>query len=340
MSRERCLTCRAMTSCDHSRCSSDPLRRASCDGVGDGGERVPQLVGEHGEELVLAPVGLLEPLGLMPELVLHPFPLGEVEREPGHAQRRAVAGVLAPAPDEDPMRGPVGPDRPVLDLEVGPPLERRRHRFVDAGPVVGVDGLEEVVVGERGLRGPSVVRLAGLRAGERPAGEVELPAAELADIQGEAQLALALPEGLGLPLAFGGVVAVRVLAPAVAEGGPDRADEGRDRDRPLDQRHVAHRLEGPGGLRRLVPRGGQDQQGDVRPGRLRLEHAEEARRGVGEDRLLGSGGPPRPPGPSRGRPRPCPCRRSRSRPPRRGCSAVAAASLAVGASRRTRSSRS
>ena len=169
------------------------------------------------------------------------------------------------------------------------------HRFVDAGPVVGVDGLEEVLVGERGLRRPSVVRLAGLRAGERPAGEVELPAAELADIQGEAQLALALPEGLGLPLAFGGVVAVRVLALAVAEGGPDRADEGRDRDRPLDQGHVAHRLEGPGGLRRVLPRGGQHQQGDVRPGGLRLEHAEEARRGVGEDRLLGQQGRPDPP---------------------------------------------
>ena len=37
-----------------------PERAASVDGVPDGGERVPELVGEHREELVLVPVGVGE----------------------------------------------------------------------------------------------------------------------------------------------------------------------------------------------------------------------------------------------------------------------------------------
>ena len=52
-----------MTSFAHSRSSSGLELAEELDGVADGGQRVPQLVGEHRQELVLAAVGL-QPLGL------------------------------------------------------------------------------------------------------------------------------------------------------------------------------------------------------------------------------------------------------------------------------------
>ena len=65
MSRVRCFICRVMTSIDQSICSLRPAPGGHADGVADGGERVPQLVGEHGEELVLA-------LVVRPQLVVEP----------------------------------------------------------------------------------------------------------------------------------------------------------------------------------------------------------------------------------------------------------------------------
>ena len=58
-SRARCLTCRSMTSRAHSRSllRLRPAERAAT-ALLIGGQRVAQLVGEHGQELVLAAVGL------------------------------------------------------------------------------------------------------------------------------------------------------------------------------------------------------------------------------------------------------------------------------------------
>ena len=52
-------------------------------GVADGRERVPQLVGEHRQELVLPPVGLGEVLHAVPERAFQPLPLGDVGEEDG-----------------------------------------------------------------------------------------------------------------------------------------------------------------------------------------------------------------------------------------------------------------
>ena len=52
------------------------------DGVDDGRERVAELVGEHGQELVLAPIRL-------PELVLDPPQLGDVRERGDEADHRA-----------------------------------------------------------------------------------------------------------------------------------------------------------------------------------------------------------------------------------------------------------
>ena len=55
-----------------------PGSLSELDGVADGGERVAQLVGEHGQELVLAAVGLRQLGEPSPELLLQPLPLGDV----------------------------------------------------------------------------------------------------------------------------------------------------------------------------------------------------------------------------------------------------------------------
>lgn len=90
---------------------------------------------------------------------------------------------------------------------------------------------------------------------------------------------VALPffaERLGGPQALGQVVAEFVLPAAVAEGGPDGADERRDLDGALHERHVPDRIQRPQELRRFGRRRGEDDQGEVRPRRLGLEPPGEA----------------------------------------------------------------
>ena len=108
-------------------------------------------------------------------------------------------------------------------------------------------------------------------------------------------VALALfAERLGGPLALGQQVADRVLPPAVAEGGLDGADERRNLDGALHERHVPDRVQRPQELRRLGPGRGEDDQGEVRPRRLGLEPPGEAPVLVAEDGFRGDDGRPGP----------------------------------------------
>ena len=101
ISRERCFTCRCTTSFAQTRSSSVSSFPKSWAALLMADERVPELVGEHGQELVLPAVGLL-PLGL-DELLL-----------------RDVAADLR------------GPD----DAARGVPDRRDGERDVDDGPVL------------------------------------------------------------------------------------------------------------------------------------------------------------------------------------------------------------
>ena len=65
-------------------------------------------------------------------------------------------------------------------------------------------------------------------------------------------VAVGLAEGPGLPLPLGEVRPPRVLAAAVAEGGPDGARQRVNLDGPADERHVPDRLQLAGRRRRLV----------------------------------------------------------------------------------------
>ena len=95
--RVSCRTCRSMTSRHQSWTSSASGVHQELDGVGDRGERIAQLMGQHGQELVLPPALLGDP-------VLRPPPLGHVAEDQHHA-------VHAPAGAPD--RGAAVVDRPL-----------------------------------------------------------------------------------------------------------------------------------------------------------------------------------------------------------------------------------
>ena len=79
-----CVTWRSMTSLAPGERLAAPVRAQQLHGVADGGQRVAQLVGQHRQELVLAPVGLAQRLfGLLA--------LGDIHRHAEVAQRSAGA---------------------------------------------------------------------------------------------------------------------------------------------------------------------------------------------------------------------------------------------------------
>ena len=90
ISRDRCLTWRLITSMDQAIWSAASVRVANCDGAADRRQRVAQLVCQHGQELVLAAVGLGQLLQPAPQLVLQALPIGDVAEDEDHAGGRAA----------------------------------------------------------------------------------------------------------------------------------------------------------------------------------------------------------------------------------------------------------
>ena len=67
------------------------LQADDLQGIGEGSQRVAKLVGQHGQELILALAGLLQLLGLAQELHLHSLSIGDVGDEADRALDRARA---------------------------------------------------------------------------------------------------------------------------------------------------------------------------------------------------------------------------------------------------------
>ena len=109
-----------------------PGRAQDVQAVADGGERIAQLVAEHGEELVLAAVALAELVGLAPQRLLRPFARGDVAVDPGGSDHPAagVADRREGQGNVDPLAVLVHADRlERLDLDPLPELlEHRRHQ--------------------------------------------------------------------------------------------------------------------------------------------------------------------------------------------------------------------
>jgi hypothetical protein len=115
-----------------------PPQAQDLDGVPDGSEGIPQLVGEGGQELVLAPVGLAQG-------VLDPFLVRDVHARPDVADELPAVLVAGDSVIEHPPELAVGPAEAVL--------HRKRPARVEGGPVgrnaareiVGVDVLRPAV---------------------------------------------------------------------------------------------------------------------------------------------------------------------------------------------------
>ena len=159
-----------------------PERVASVDGVADGGERVPQLVGEHRQELVLAAVGLLQLVRPLLEGLLELPLLGLVADDFQEAPN--LVGVVLQGHDE-----PLGPERLAAFPQVpafieGPAFGRRGpHLLVRLVglEVLGREDDPEVLAEDFGLAvaehllGPGVPARNDALGVEREDGEARWP---------------------------------------------------------------------------------------------------------------------------------------------------------------------
>ena len=157
------------------------------DGVADGGQRVPQLMGEGGQEIVLLLVVFLELLDEHLAIVLGPLAVIDVERYARHGNRPS-GGVAQAAPlDADPMDRPIRPTGAVLDIEVGIPVGGFGDRPPPCWPVDVEHSRGPIVVGER-IAGIEAVVGFGLPVADgqkttlRPAGPETQPSDEVSGL--------------------------------------------------------------------------------------------------------------------------------------------------------------
>ncbi len=95
------------------------------------------------------------------------------------------------------MQRAVGPEDPLLDLVVGSALDRAFERGIGGGAVIGVDRLEEALVGYVDVRRQTVERLAPLRPGDHARHDVPAPVPQPARVHRQVQIRLH-PAELGL----------------------------------------------------------------------------------------------------------------------------------------------
>jgi hypothetical protein len=145
-------------------------------GVEHGAERVAQLVGQHGQELVLALVGLPERQHHLTQLLLRPPPLGDVPAHPdqplGHTGGTAQEAPVRFHPAHLAGRA----DDPVDDVVVGAFLDRPGDGRQDARAILGVD---VALVGLEGAGEATGLEPVDLfqhrRPGDLPRGDVPVP---------------------------------------------------------------------------------------------------------------------------------------------------------------------
>ena len=288
-------------------------------GDADRGERVAQLVRERGEELVLAPVGEAQGLlGLAPVEEL--TDVGADRRHGGHESGVRLLDVAAeelhdrhglaaaadregrPAAQAVHLRGASarkvrvpGDVADPLGIAAGPDSSRQPHPAVE--PRRARRPLE-VGHGPRASRPEGDAANASVFLRDRPE-RARVPVQPLADraqdLRGriarrgpaeeprDRELGHAAPLR---PLPVGEMGADLILANAGPKRGLGRRDQRRDPRRALEQSHVAERLDGAQHGLGARAGGRQEQDRQVRPGRLALHELGEPAASPG-DRLLG-----------------------------------------------------
>ena len=148
-------------------------------------------MGEHGEELVLAPVRVGQLLRVPAQLVLQPPALGHVDGGAQHADRTALGVPQHPPLGLHRVHAAVGPGVPELDV-AAPLLEREPDRLVHARAVVGVDErLEALERAREAAPGEAMDRLEVLAPLHLSRADVPVPNTQAARLEGEAQPFLA-----------------------------------------------------------------------------------------------------------------------------------------------------
>ncbi len=122
---------------------------------------------------------------------LGPPALRHVERNAGQVQRRAVGRRFHLGADFHPAGRAARPDDPVFDDVVGRRRDAASDGRIHPGPVVRMDGLAHLGIGEGRLRVAPEILLEAPRRGQLVRPQVQLPHAEAAGLGGEAQPRLA-----------------------------------------------------------------------------------------------------------------------------------------------------
>ena len=132
---------------------SGPLPRAlaaqpeQVHGVTDRRQRVAQLVAEHGQELVLAAVGLGQLLSVAFQLLLQPLALGDVPKDEDHSH--VIVSVILDGRrtivDGSPATVPCDQDGMVSEPDSQSLLDDLPDRLIDRFPGLFIDDVKDVL---------------------------------------------------------------------------------------------------------------------------------------------------------------------------------------------------
>lgn len=93
------------------------------------------------------------PLVKLPQVLLGPLPLGDVDAGSGYVKRPAQPVAEGPSAVVQPVDGPIGPDDPEFHREVRPLLLAPAAPLDDPRPIVRMDQLHERLERPHGLAG-------------------------------------------------------------------------------------------------------------------------------------------------------------------------------------------
>ena len=191
----------------------------------------------------------------------------DIRGDADQTRRRAAAAPDDTSADLGPMRAAVRPDRAVFDQVVFAGLQRVQHTFPHAGAIVRMHAAQQIVIGQCVRRAASEDGFEAIGGGQVPCLRIEFPGAEPSGQQRRLQRQFVFPHLLHAGPRL-------ILPPAVFLGGTGGTDEGGGMEGSFEEKHMPENLRQPrrGQVAlRPLPLGGQDDERQVGPARLRQD---------------------------------------------------------------------
>ncbi len=159
--------------------------------VTQGRQRIAQLMGQHGEKLVLAPVG-------RPQLLLCPLALGDIQVDAGEPDRFALLVIIVTTEGADPGDIVFAAHDTVFDCEVGALPDRVVEGLADGSFIIRMQPRSPHVCRDAAVRcWLEAEQLESAAIPERLAGtQVAVPEGHARAVDDELQSRLALAQGL------------------------------------------------------------------------------------------------------------------------------------------------